>query len=190
MNEIKTTQFSWTANELVIARQITNKGISWKNMLIFVLIYYLILLCGISPLIVAAIFLPHDRAGFIPFLLSFWKNDSYILWPPVAFLVLENILVPLFVRYRVWRSFQANKKLFRDIEIHFNEQGIDWIRPNAISHSDWSNFQSVIDHKNFFLIGYGSNLFYSIPKRALSESQIPALTEMLKSHISRYSFRK
>lgn len=131
--------------------------------------------------------IPQERPGILPSFLGAEKELAKLyLWPIVVIFLVGFVLRPLSERFQIWRWRRSNKIVYEDIRMRFSDQGIDVVRPKTSSHFDWSYFQSVIDHKELFLIVYGKNLFLTVPKRALLDGQISVLTEMLKSQIPQY----
>lgn len=192
MAEIRTNQFSITFKEVVLAQKIYNRAIlrkeRRKDFIVIVFVALVVMLAAISPLALAALLIPQVRPGLLPsFLAAEQSLAQFYFWPFVILLLLAYVLSPLANRFHGWRHYQANRNGYEDLQTVFTDKGIDFISPNATSHCDWSYFQSVIDQKKCFVLVWGKDNFTPIPKRALLESQIPALTEMLRNHISNYA---
>jgi hypothetical protein len=188
MIEIKTVVFTFSIKELIAAQQIYNQRISRKELRGLILVGVVVIFLAIAPLFVWDVFFPQEDT--ISSLFTTFKALQFLIWPAVGLIILIYVLPPLLVRFQIWQSYRANKNLYQNLEIRFTDQGIDFVRVNANSHFDWSYFQSVIDHKDLFLIVYGSNLFTTIPKRVLLKSQIPILAKILKDKINKYENRE
>jgi hypothetical protein len=189
MTEIKTTRFSLSANDLMAVRHINNKMGFLNDLIGFILYSFLILSLAVLPVIILGLIFPLERSGIIPDMFATLKDKQFMIRSIGSIVVLECIFYPPFTRWRMRHSYRAHEDKFKDIEMHFTDQGVDYFRPASNFHFDWSYFQSVMDHEKYFLLVYGKNRYYAIPKSALSESQAPALTEMLKSHIGRVEIR-
>ena len=187
-SEFVTKQFSLQARDLVTAQRIYNKRGSRTGLMLFIIIGLVTILLALSPLIILGVMIPQEGRGIIPAFIRTVGQFQCLIWPVGASAVLQYRIYPQVLSWLIRRAYNANKHIWQDNIIHFTEQGVDWQRPDARSHFDWSYFRSVIDHKDYFLLDYGGQYFI-VPKVALEENQRDALAQMLKGHIAEYKIK-
>ncbi len=174
MGSIQTRPFVLNALEVAKAYETGRRNLSQKRCKIFLLVVAISVVLALSPLFLAALFLPIERTNAVNGLLTLSK------WF-VGFVVVLYVVFPLLFRFRIWIVFKTNPKLYqKTYAITFSDQGIDFVRNNSNSHADWSYYQSVIESKDFFLLLAGKNVFNAIPKKALEQTQVGELRAMLK----------
>ncbi len=180
MGSIQTRPFVLNALEVAKAYEIGRRNLSRKEMKIFLLVVAISVVLALSPLFLAALFLPIERTNVVNGLLTLSK------WF-VGFVVVLYVVFPLIFRFRIWIALKTNPNLYQKTwAVTFSDQGVDFVSNNSNSHIDWSYYQSVKESKDFFLLLAGKNVFNTLPKKALEQTQVGELRALLKEKIGKY----
>lgn len=180
MESIQTKPFSWNYSELVKIYKTGRRNLNSKEIRTWIAVIIAIVLFLISPLLMAALFIPSEREYVFNNLLGFFKWGFIICFGYFTFLF-------TILRLRLWVEFQTNSKLMQmDRTITCSEQGVDVVSSITKTHMDWTYIQSVKESLDFFLLYYGKNLYVVIPKKALEQLQIENLRDLLKNKIGKY----
>jgi len=180
MEIIQTKPFSWTYSELVKIYKASKRNLNSKEIRTWIAVIIAIILLIISPLLMAALFMPTEREYVFNNLLGFFKWGFIICFGYFTFLF-------ILLRLRLWIEFQANSKLLQmDRTVTFAEQGINVVSSVTKTHLNWAYIQSIKESKEFFFLYYGKNLYLAIPQKALDNFQIENLRVLLKNKIEKY----
>jgi len=120
------------------------------------------------------------------FLLFFALNPRFL--SPIAFIVAGSILVFYFAAYIYWasaRAIRTNAAYRNELELSFDESGIEACGPTLINRHNWSNFQSVIEDSKMFMFCPSNSQMLLAPKRFFAnDTQIETLRQLLRTHFT------
>lgn len=134
------------------------------------------------PILIVQVFTPQYADWLWGDFLVTLREQGRVLWMLVVLIAGLMLLQPLFWRYGVWRAVRENPDQYRDVQVTFTDQGIDFTWPHAALHSEWSFYQDYRESQEFFLLVYG-RLYVAVPKRAVPD--VPALARLLNQHFRR-----
>ena len=82
------------------------------------------------------------------------------------------------------KRFQKIKAFKMPMEVKVEDEGITYTSAHSQSKLLWSAFEKWLESGKNFLMYTQPNLFFIVPKRALSEEQISAFRDLLRSRIA------
>lgn len=103
-----------------------------------------------------------------------------------AFIGAGIVLIFFFVipYFSARSSFKSQPALQQETLYTFSDEGVSMQSPSASSKTNWSNITQATETHDYFYLHLSKNLRWIVPKRSFSdEASLPALREILKSHI-------
>ncbi len=191
MNEVKTAKFTLTASEVDgVWRSFMRRGHRRRWILssigVLVLAAFLI---GVPILSLSSV-----EPGITPRLLialsAAVKRDQLSLWTLEIVVAATYFFGPQYGRWMFRRAYRANRMYLEDLEIGFSDEGVDVNSRLHSMHCLWGYYQSFVDLGGYVLLVHGGDRYLTVPKRAVDPTQLPALIDLLRRHISMYEVRK
>ena len=167
-------EFDLTFADYVHAQRLHAKQSGWRR-------FSLVLFCNVFPLlgtlgILAGILMLRDRVS----------SDDFVVLGLSLLLLSYPLLVRLNWKYCFKRTRSNRGRCMFDF-------GDDLFRTaSSVSRSEvqWCAIQSVAEDENSFLLYTARAMFFPIPKRACSPSQIEELRQLLQSKVIKYVSKK
>jgi MFS family permease len=185
---IQTEVFSITPRDVIQATRLFNRPRDRRRLFVYGTIAIGVLLMLACPMVIVQVFMPENADWVWRDFLDSLRQQRWMLSVLAGLALVGGLAAPLWWRYRLERAFRTDRDQYRDLQVKFSQEGIDFTWPNAALHNDWPFYQGVIEGRAYFLLTYGS-LYFALPKRALAAEDALAVAQLLRQRIPRYVLR-
>lgn len=185
--QINTQPFSYSADDVIRANMIVARPEMRKHILIALgtlVVLILIAAPGIVMYAAVARYLPEDAAHIWSVFWNSWARWGWLAAFPVG-AILSRYIDLLLWPGRVRRAHRKDSSKYSNVQATFSEEGVHFTWPNADLRCEWPYLSAVIESAEYFLLKMGEQ-HTAVPKRALSEKDVPALAEVLRQNIAKY----
>lgn len=180
MTTIQTGTFTLTAGDVIRASLDFTRHQRLRHQRILAAAFGAAALIIACPILIVQVFMPQYADWVWGDFLVTLREQGRVLLTLGALIGGLMLAQPLFWRYGVWRAVRENPDQYRDVQVTFSDQGIDFTWPHAALHNEWSFYQDYRESQEFFLLVYG-RLYVAVPKRAVPD--VPALARFLNLQI-------
>lgn len=185
--QIATQQFSYSADDIIRANKIVARPEIRKHRIMAVgTLVGLILIAAPGVVMYAAVarYIPGDAAHIWSVFWSSWARWGWLAAFPAG-AILSRYIDLLLWPGRVRRAHRKDSSNYNPVQATFSDEGVHITWPNADLRCEWPYLRAVIESGEYFLLKLGEQ-YTAVPKRALSDADVPALAEMLRQHISKH----
>jgi hypothetical protein len=185
--EIATQQFSYSADDIIRANKVVARPEIRKHRLMGVGTLVLLLLVAAPAVATYAVvvrYMPEDAAHIWSLFWNSWARWGWLAAFPAG-AILSRYLDLLLWPGRVRRAHRKDSSNYRNVQATFSDEGVHITWPNADLRCEWPYLSGVIESADYFLLKLAEQ-YTAVPKRALSEADVPALAEMLRRRVTKY----